>query len=416
MQKYFKYKKHIMDNGLQIYHISTKAELFSLNIGIKIGSKYETVEEKGLSHFLEHMIFKGTRNRDNIKINEDIEDLAGYSNAYTSYSDTEYKIMALNEEFDNAVEILSDLIIFSTFPEEEFKKEKEVIISEIKSDLDNLEDFSFFNISKNSFESSFLKWDIAGEIDGILNYNIRDIIQYYKKYYIPNNSIIVVASSFEDKYIFDIVEKYFGKWISKEKVLPEVLIEKNKEQVKVLERPDFEQSSIIYLYTFHGLTNREEIALGIVSYCLGENSNSHLFKRLREEKGMTYEVYTDLDTSEDIKTLYIYTSLANENVKKAKEIIDFTIEEMKSGKLIEEKSVKLMKKILRTSIASTLLDPQHISDYVMSQALEGRSMYEFIDNLKTIENISVDEIVEVAKKVLNNPSVQVVLGSELNEE
>lgn len=415
MEKYFKYKNYKLENGLEVYHIKTNTDLFSMNLGVKIGSKYEKEDEKGLSHFLEHMVFKGTKNRTNIQINEDLENLAGYTNAYTSYSDTVFKAMALNEEFENSLDVTSDLIINPIFPEKEFIKEKEVIISEIRSDLDDMEEFSFQNICRNSFDKSFLKWDIAGDIKTVSKYEVNQIKQFYSKYYRPNNSVIVITSSFTDEYVVDMVEKYFGHWKAEEADKPLVITEKNMEMERTLIKDDFEQSNIIYLFTFHGLTRREELALSIISYSLGENSNSHLFKRLREEHGLTYEVYTDLDSSKDVKTLFIYTALARENIGKAGEIIKSTIDEVKTGELVNSKFVLLMKKILKTGIASTLLDPQHISDYVMAQIVEGRDIYEFEENLKIIESITEEEIIEVANKVLVNPSVQIVLGAESNE-
>lgn len=414
MEKYFSYERRMLENRMEVYHIKTNSELFSLNLGVKIGSKYESESEKGLTHFVEHMIFKGTEKRDNIKINEDIEELAGYSNAYTSYSDTVFKFMALNEEFENAVEILSDLIRNPVFPEEEFKKEKDVILSEIKSDLDNIEDYSYFRIEKEAFEKSFLAWDIAGDMDDVLRYSRDDIERYYRKYYNPDNSVIVIASSFSSDYVFSLIEKYFRDWEYRETHHPEVITEKNREKEYIIEKPDFEQSNILYLFTFGGLTRREELALSVLSYSLGENSNSHLFKRLREEKGMTYEVYSDFDVSKDVKTLYIYTALSKENLTHAKEIIEKTLSEVKEGKLVNEKSVRLMKKILKTSIASALLDPQHISDYVMGQIMEDRDVYEFEDNLRTIESLKLDEIIEVGRKVFVNPTVQIIEGGEKN--
>ncbi len=416
MEKYFKYKSFKLDNGLEVYHIKTNTDLFSLNLGIKIGSKYEKEDEKGLSHFLEHMVFKGTKSKTNIEINEALENLAGYTNAYTSYSDTVFKIMALNEEFENSMSIISDLIINPIFPKSEFDKEKEVILSEIRSDLDDMEEYSFQNICRESFDKSFLKWDIAGSTKAVSKYEVDQVREFYNKYYTPNNSVIVIASSFEDGYIKKIVSECFGCWNSREVVKPDVIIEDNIEKELSITKDEFEQSNIIYLFTFHGLTRREELALSIISYSLGENSNSHLFKRLREDHGLTYEVYTDIDSSKDVKTLFIYTSLARENIEKARSIVGTTIEEVKSGELVDSKFVVLMKKILKTGIASTLLDPQHISDYVMGQIVEDRDVYEFEENLKMIESITEKEIIDVANKVLVSPSIQTVIGAECGEE
>lgn len=410
MKKHFDFKKKMMQNGLKIYIIKTNSELFSLNLCINIGSKYEREHEKGISHFLEHMIFKGTKKRTNIEINEDIESLGGYSNAFTSYSDTEFKFLALNEEFENAIEVLSDMIKNSIFPEKEFKKEKDVIISEIKSDLDNIEDYSYHMIEKNAFKYSFLSRDIAGNIDDILMYKVDDIKEYYNKYYTPNNSFIVIASSLKDEYICEIIEKYFSDWEYKQLEFPKIIAEKNIPKEYKISKPDFEQSNILYLFKYENLSRKEEIALSILNYTIGENSNSYLFKKLREEKGITYEVYSNFDNSEDVKILYIYTTLNKKDIKIAKKIIDETLLEIKERELINENSVKLMKKVFKTSIASTLLDPQHIVDYFTGQIVENRDIYELDENLKILDEIKSSDIANLAKKIFNNPTIQIIEG------
>lgn len=411
-KKYFDSKEFCLENGLRIICIKTFAELFSINIGVKVGSMHEAEDEKGLSHFVEHMVFKGTKKRSNNMVNEDIEGLGGSYNAFTTYSETVYGFTALNEEFENSVEILSDLTLNPAFPEDELEKEKEVIVSEIRADLDDLEQCSYNNINSEAFERSFLRWDIAGSEGHVRSYTAGDLRAFYEKHYIPNNSVIAVASPFEYEHVVSTVEKYFSSWKKRDEPKIDIEDEQNAKKEILIRKPDLEQSSIVYLYTFYGLSRREEIALDIINYRLGESSNSLLFKKLREEKALTYEGYSSMDSSEHVKTLYIYTSLSRSNIEEAKSTIDKIIEEIVEGNLIEEKNINLMKKTIRTSIASALLDPEHICSYVLTEVIEGREVYDFGMDLELLSSITRDEILSVAGKVFKNPTTQIISSEE----
>ena len=138
----FDVKKHILKNGLEVITIKKNTQISSINIGIKVGALNETLEEKGISHFIEHMIFKGTENRTFQRLNDELESLGGEYNAYTDYSQTVYSISCLEEEFINGIELLSDMLINSKLPEEEVDKERGVILAEIRSSKDSVDDFS----------------------------------------------------------------------------------------------------------------------------------------------------------------------------------------------------------------------------------------------------------------------------------
>ena len=144
----FDTKTTILQNGLKVISIKKETSLVAINLGVKIGSIYEEKCEKGICHFIEHMLFKGTRNRTNKELNDELEQLGGEYNAYTEYSSTVYNITALKEEAEAAVELLSDMIVNSNFPKAEMEKEREVILSELRSSRDDIEELSFIKVNK----------------------------------------------------------------------------------------------------------------------------------------------------------------------------------------------------------------------------------------------------------------------------
>ena len=158
----FDVKKHKLENGLEVITIKKDTQISSINIGVKVGALNESLNEKGISHYIEHMLFKGTENRTFQKLNDDLEALGGEYNAYTDFSQTVYSISCLEDELKSAIEILSDMLICSKFPEEEIEKERGVILAEIRSSKDSVEDFSFKKINEVAFKNSSLRYDVAG--------------------------------------------------------------------------------------------------------------------------------------------------------------------------------------------------------------------------------------------------------------
>lgn len=397
---------------MKLITIKNNSEIFSVQLGVKVGSMNESPEEKGLSHFVEHMVFKGTKNRDSNKINEDIEEMAGNFIAYTTYSETVFGFTGLEEEFEKGLDLVSDLVINPIFPKNEFEKEKYVIISEIKRSLDDIEEYTFRTLHETAFENSFLKSDIAGEISEVKNYKIEDLKKYYDSHYIPNRSHIVLVSNLDHETMYNKALDKLGLWEKKDPILPKISDEKNKNISKLFYKKDIEQSSLGYLFSFYGLNRKEELALEILNYSLGESPNSILFKRLREELGITYDVYSDINTNNNIKLLSIYTSVDHNNISLSEKEIDSIIEKIKVGKLIENRNINIMKKVIKTSIVSVFNDPESLGNYILGQMLFEKHELEFMEDLEILNTIVKEEIIEVANKVLSNETKVVMTLKE----
>jgi predicted Zn-dependent peptidase len=299
-----------------------------------------------------------------------------------------------------SVEILADMIQNSTFPDIEIEKERGVILSEIRASMDDIEDYSFNRINEIAFKKSPLRYDTLGEEKKVKKFTRDQLLDYYKKYYIPSNCHISIVSSYEHREMFEIVQKYFEKWKDRELINEEVIIEDNISIKEISYKNNIEQSTIIYAFTFHGLTREEELALKVLNHKLGESANSILFRELREDRGLVYDVYSHLDMTNSVKTLYIYTAVGTENVDEAVMVIDSCISKIKSGEInFNEDMVMLMKKVLKTAVASTLEDSTDLGNYVIHQSLENESIYEFTDDMRNLELIKSEDIY---KKIRQN--------------
>lgn len=409
----FDLNKYTLENGINLITIKKDTQLASINLGVKIGSIYEKKENRGIAHFVEHMLFKGTKNRNNEKLNEELEARAGEYNAYTDYTSTVYSITALREEFIKSLELISDMVKNSNFPQEELEKERGVILAEIRTSKDDIEDYSYRKTMECAFKESPIRINTIGTDESVKSFNREDLLKFYKSYYVPNNVYITVVSSMEHDYVFQLVKEYFSNWDSKEVVREDIICEKNIPLKKYSYKKDIEQSTIIYLYTFHNLSKKEELALRILNYKLGESANSLLFRKLREEKGLAYDVYSELDATKNVKILNIYTAVNEEDVDESINVIENTINDIINKKIIlDDTSIALMKKVLKTAVVQTLEDSTELGNYILHQVMDNEDIYEFVDDMNNMKTIKGEDIYKVAEKVLKNPTIHILLSEK----
>ena len=400
-----------LHNGLKLITIKKDTQLTAIHTAVNIGSLYEKDDEKGIAHFIEHMLFKGTESRNNEELNNELEQRGGEYNAYTDYTSTVYSITALSDELEASLEILADMLQNAVFMEDELEKERGVILAEIRTSKDDVEDLSFARINEIAFKKSPLRFDTIGKEKTVKNFTRQQLVNFYKKYYVPNNSYISIVSPFEHDEMEQIINRYFGDWVSKEVEKEKVIIEDNHPCKKTTHKKDIEQSTIVYAFTFHNLNREEELALKILNHKFGESANSILFRKLREEEGLAYDVYTHLDMTSCVKMLYIYTAVSKESVNAAVELINDCITKIKTKEIkFDDTTVAIMKKVIKTAVASTLEDSTDLGNYVLHQTIDGESIYEFVDDMRDMESIKSEDIYSVARKVLDNPTIHILLS------
>ncbi|MDU3776390.1 MAG: M16 family metallopeptidase [Clostridium perfringens] len=403
----------ILPNGLKVITIKKDTRLASINIGVNIGSLYEDEKELGMSHFVEHMLFKGTKNRSNEQLNRELEFLGGDYNAYTDYISTVYSITCLDEEFEKGIELLSDMILNSSFDEKEMKKEKGVVLSEIKSDKDDIEDLSISRTHEYAFDKSALRNSIAGTEEHVKGFKRKQVYDFYKKYYTPDNCVIVTVSAFSHEQMQKIITDLFGKWEGKSHKKAKIIKEENKNIVKTTYKSQIEQGTVTYLYAFKEVCEKDKLPLKILSYKLAESSNSILFRELREERGLAYDVYSQMDLDENVNTMNIFTSVREESIDEVIEVIDKAILDIKNKDInFDEDMLCMMKKTHKTGVVSTLEDCSSLCSYVLVQSLAGKDITEFINSMEELEILTGEDIYRVCNKYLNKPTIHILKPME----
>lgn len=403
----------ILPNGLKVITIKKDTRLASINIGVNIGSLYEDEKELGMSHFVEHMLFKGTKNRSNEQLNRELEFLGGDYNAYTDYISTVYSITCLDEEFEKGIELLSDMVLNSSFDEKEMKKEKGVVLSEIKSDKDDIEDLSISRTHEYAFHKSALRNSIAGTEEHVKGFKRKQVYDFYKKYYTPDNCVIVTVSAFSHEQMQKIITDLFGKWEGKSHKKAKIIKEENKDIVKITYKSQIEQGTVTYLYAFKEVCEKDKLPLKILSYKLAESSNSILFRELREERGLAYDVYSQMDLDENVNTMNIFTSVREESIDEVIEVIDKAILDIKNKDInFDEDMLCMMKKTHKTGVVSTLEDCSSLCSYVLVQSLAGKDITEFINSMEELETLTGEDIYRVCNKYLNKPTIHILKPME----
>ena len=402
---YIRYK---LENGLEVISIKKEGEIFAFDLGLKVGSLYENSKNSGISHFIEHMIFKSNKFKNTKEINKIIE-LSGCDiNAYTDNSHTVYTGSGLKEELFNLLKVLNEMIRYPLFLEKEIEKERNVILSEYEMSLDDTEDLTFREISKRAYKKSKLKHSVIGEKENIINFDKKSINSHYSKYYRPNNSILVIVSPYSHEIIKNEINKVFGSWERKDVDKNILFFEKNikgSHEIKYKKK----QSSLGMIYSFD-INKEEELPLKILNYKLGNSSNSILYKNLREEKALVYDIYSDIDLTDGIKNLYIYTQSGSKNIDEVLDEIKKSIDNIIKDKFINDEDISVMRKAMKYSIYEILDNTVSLSSLVSDLVLSGKKPDSFIDELEKLDKINKEDLISVSKKMFENPTVMILRG------
>lgn len=279
------------DNGLRL--VVNKIEgLFSVSVGVlvKTGSVNEDEKNNGISHFIEHTVFKGTKKRSAFEISDFIDGIGAQINAYTSKETTCYYTKSTQEHLEDSIEVLSDIFFNSVFDKEELEKEKGVIIEEINMSEDTPEDLCFDLLAESYYGENGLGRTILGPIKNIKRFSKKDVEDYMDKYYTSDNVVISVAGNVDVEKAEELVEKYFSLFGKRTKSAPQVKTEINGKK-SLFKKKKLEQSHICLCFPSVKLGDDIADALNVAVTVLGGGMSSRLFQKIREEMGLSYNVY-----------------------------------------------------------------------------------------------------------------------------
>lgn len=387
----------------------------ALGIWVKTGSVNETEKNSGISHFIEHMMFKGTALRDARKIAEDIDNLGGQINAFTGKEATCYYIKTLSSNLLAAMEVLFDMFTNSTFDQVEMDRERNVIKEEMKMTQDTPDEDAQETILELVFSGKALGKSIIGTNESLDGIGRQEILDYMENRYTTDNVVVSVAGNFDEEKVCSAIENVVVKMQKTSRQIP--CAETDYRGSFTTKVKDIEQSHISLAVPTISLDDDHRYAYSLLSSIMGGSMSSRFFQNIRERKGLAYSVYS-VNTAFAGGGYYdIYAGVAHDNVEKALEAIKEELHALKKNGVTESE----LNKVKEQMKSSYMFGQESVNNRMFSlgkaMTLQGRT-YTQEEIRQRIDNVTMDDIHQAAEAIANmdNYSGVLITNKEVNLE
>lgn len=398
-------QKHTLKNNLTIIFEKRQTKTVAIEITVKTGSNNETKRINGISHFIEHMIFEGTKTRKSSReIANEIEKLGGELNAFTSSERTCFFSKVLNKHFDKALEVLSDIIKNPLFDKKAIEKERKVIIKEIDLVTDEPRFHQWILFQKTLFKKHPTKNPTYGSKQAVKKLTRKDLLNYYKKFYKPNNIIISVVGNVKD--VKNKVNRQF-KDIKQSKLKKQKTIKEpvQKKPIKKTEKKKLLSSYMVLGYKAPARVEKESYTLDIIHAILGRGQSGRLFDEIRNKRGLAYEIGVQYEPAIDYGFFAVYLSTDKKNINKIKDII---LQEFKKLKKIKNKDIEEAKNYIEGNHTLENEDNFQFADKLAFwHMVKDADLAK--DYIRKIKKVTKKDIIKVANKYLNKNYTLAVL-------
>lgn len=392
--------KHTLSNGLRVVaELIPHVRSISMGIWVHTGSKNEDEKSNGISHFLEHMLFKGTRKRTARQLAEAFDEIGGQVNAFTSKEVTCYYAKVLDDHFATSLEILADMFLESIFRDEEIEKEKKVIVEEIRMIEDTPDDLVHDCLAEVSFEKSTLGFPVIGTVENVQRFSREDLIKYRNHHYHPKNVVIALAGNLPDNFL-QLIESYFQDY-------------GNEQQKKEDSRPVFtpnikikqkatEQTHVCIGLPGLSIDDPRIYQVILLNTIVGGNMSSRLFQKIREEKGLAYSVFSYHSSYQKAGLFAIYAGTAHEQVDELVANVQAILREVQQEGVSKKELTKA-----KEQLKSNLMLGLESTNNRMSRLGRNEILLEkhlSLDELvEQVNQITLDELNELASQLFASP-------------
>ena len=405
--------KRYLDNGIPVVMEQLKTfRSVILGIWVKVGSRNETPDKNGISHFLEHMFFKGTKKRTATDISIDIDSLGGDLNAFTSRENTAFYVKVLDEFIENGAELLTDIFLHSTFKEEELEKEKGVIKEEIKLVEDTPDDYIHELFSKTVWGETGLGQSVLGRRETIKTFKQEDFISHMRKYYGTSDTVVACAGNFEPDTLLDLLNHYLGglrRGSEPEMFSPPLF----KSEIAVYPK---DLSEVHICFGVEGLpyASEDRYALALLNAILGSSVSSRLFQEVREKKGYAYSIYSFISSYLDTGFWAVYAGTGR---KKAVAVTELIIKEMRGlYDTISDTELRRTKDQLKGNIVLGLESTSSRMQNIARQEMYYGRYFSQKDMIKEIESVSIEHVKDLAYRLVNKGKMSMTLFGPVKGE
>lgn len=390
------YKKFNLSNGIRVITEDIPyVKSVSIGLWVEAGSRYENAYNNGVSHFIEHMLFKGTEKRSARKIADEIDSVGGQINAFTSKECTCFYIKILDNHINLAIDILQDMLFNSQFDKTEIEKEKSVVIEEINMYEDSPEELVHDLLSKTLFYRHPLSYPILGNKESVNNLTRKSILDYYNSNYTAENIVISIVGNINEEQLRYSLEKNFGSWKDSNNSVDKKMGKPSIKGNFISKRKQTEQ-----LHLCLGLKGVEQTSdtlysLLVLNNIFGGSMSSRLFQKVREDKGLAYSIYSYPSTYKDTGAFSIYAGLNPKHLKNLSEIILKEINLIKKNGFTEEEIFKSKEQLKGNYILGLESTSSRMSSYGKSELLNGsiNTPNEIINKINNVNKQSINNLV-----------------------
>ena len=369
------------------------------------GSKYETKKINGVSHFLEHLFFKGTKSRPRPgQIWRELDRIGAQKNAFTSKEYTGYYVKASAKHFDIGLDIVSDILIEPIFKKSEIEKERGVVLQEIAMDEDNPQRQAYQLIEELMYGDQPAGWDIAGTPETVKGITRDEIIKYKNSHYITANAVIVVAGHIDPETAFGKTEKAFLKMPRGTKLHKAKVLERQKKPAVKFKKKDVDQTHLRLALRAYDIFDERRYALQVLATILGGNMSSYLWREIREKGGLAYYVGASADEATDTGYLLATAGVSHANfLKTVKKIVEI-LKYIKSNG-VSQRELDFAKEFIRGSMALAFETTDEVATFLASQELFYGRIMTPLDILAKIEKVGRRDIIDVVKDVFRREKI-----------
>ena len=402
-------KKTLLSNGICIvteeipYSIST-----AISLGIKVGARHESNEVSGISHFIEHLLFKGTKERsDPLDISGAIEKTGGYINAATDYETTVYWCKVISEHTQLALTVFFDMIKNSLFTEQSINLERQVISEEIKGVADYPNSRAELILDEIMWPNTPLGRDIAGSIESISNIQRQDIIKFAEKNYVGNNIVVSIAGNVVHEEIVEIVNQNSYTIPSGNKnTFPEILAPQKSQRYKH-ETRDTEQVHMCMGFPGVGRNDPERFKIDLLTCILGDGMSSRLFNEVREKRGLAYDVGSGSSHLYEVGSIFFYADLDKEKYREGINIMKAELNRCKDD--LSETELKKAKSLISGKLKLRMEDTKSISEWNLSNQISYETHNSVDDIVSQFNMVTLSDLKATATSFLDLNKASIAL-------
>ncbi len=402
-----------LNNGVRVItEVMPHVRSVSMGAWIMTGSRRETLEENGISHFIEHMVFKGTANRSAEDIARSVDSVGGGLDAFTSKEMVSYNTKVLDEHVPIAFDVISDLVLNPLFRADDIEKEKGVILEEIKAEVDNPEYLIHEIFSSNFWKDHPLGKPILGTKETVKKFHSEMLREYWHRFYSPSNILITAAGNLEHEKIVRLVEERFSG-LAKNGALPAEDAPKAHARLVFKNKNSLEQVHVYLGMPAYPLPHESRFVCYVLNTVLGGGMSSRLFQNIREKQGLAYSVYSELNMYRDAGCLAVCAGTSAESAKK---VVFSVMEELRQLEqdTIGPDELRRAKDHLKGSFMLGLESTSSRMGNLARQEMYFGRFFTLDEMLESIEAVTAEQVQQIAREFFNPEQIALTMLGRLD--